>query len=275
MIENWITLRAAPVKPGFTYVLMCDTVTVFEGTLDKSDTLIHDETLEPAVTYTYTAFAQKGKEKSKTVTAMATTMDTTSHDFTIEKFEWSGRGSSILWDVEIIKPNNIWAFGKIHTEDTDRWNGDSTKWITAYNAIHWDGNNWELRWVKSKICGTSTVDYPNLKGALKDTWGVSQQEVFVTGSKAATGTDNVLLHKKNGSWSFLDVPTEIDINDIWGSIDENTGQAYILLPLSFKWDTGEKKLLQLRPDNSIIEEYWPFSDRRLNQFGLGIGTESL
>lgn len=97
-----------------------------------------------------------------------------------------------------------------------------------------------------------------LKGGLSHIWGVSPDNYFITGGK---GT---LLHYYNKKWQFIDIKTEIDINDIWGSMDDATGEPYILLPLSFKWTADDKRLLQLKPDNSISDEKWPNQNRRLN-----------
>ena len=294
--ETWITLQTNPLKKNATYFVLRDTLVVFEGKLDKADTLLHDENLEQATTYIYYAYAQQNGEKSKTVTTAITTMDTTSHDFFIEKFEWGAQSSSQFMDVFIVSPNDIWAVGEIHTEDTDKWNEDSTRWITAYNAVHWDGTKWELKWIPFNLCGgPATTIYPmiistfffdkdtaefvgggsvttkigqnfkmdcsmnsQLRGGMRHLWGLNSNNYFISGGK---GT---LLHYNNNKWQFLNTQTEIDINDIWGAEDGAGGEPYILLPLSYKWDAGEKKLLQLKADNSIIEENWTFQNRRLN-----------
>ena len=45
----------------------------------------------------------------------------------------------MLYDVAIINENNIWAVGEIMIADTSQ-NG-----YTTYNAVHWDGSEWELK----------------------------------------------------------------------------------------------------------------------------------
>ncbi len=62
-----------------------------------------------------------------------------------ETFEFGGGiGSSYLSDVAIINENNIWAVGEIHTDKTDQFDSNGV-WVQPYNAVHWDGNNWELK----------------------------------------------------------------------------------------------------------------------------------
>ena len=71
-------------------------------------------------------------------------MDTTSHNFTFEMITFGGQiGSSVLFDVAIINENNIWAVGEIWIADTSQLG------YTKYNAVHWDGNSWELKRITS------------------------------------------------------------------------------------------------------------------------------
>ena len=84
-------------------------------------------------------------------------MDTTSHNFTFETFTFGGTaGSSILYDVAIINENDIWAVGEIYIADT------SINGYTTYNAVHWDGNQWELKRIMFyTFCGQQSKDsYP-------------------------------------------------------------------------------------------------------------------
>ncbi|MCF8262109.1 MAG: hypothetical protein K9J12_15135, partial [Melioribacteraceae bacterium] len=86
--------------------------------------------LQPSTNYTF--FAQINGIPSNTVNI--TTMDTTSHDFNWQTFTFGdgSGGSSYLNDVAIVDENNIWAVGMIYE------NGEK------YNAVHWDGSEWEL-----------------------------------------------------------------------------------------------------------------------------------
>ncbi|MDZ7767256.1 MAG: hypothetical protein U5K00_23050 [Melioribacteraceae bacterium] len=88
----------------------------------------------PSQSYSYRAVI------NDTVTSEATavTMDTTSHDFTYEIFEFGEHGNSILRDVAIIDENNIWAVGAIYLKDSTGANDSK-----AYNAVHWDGSEWK------------------------------------------------------------------------------------------------------------------------------------
>ncbi len=83
--------------------------------------------------------------------------DTTSHSFTWQTFEFGDDGASpsSLKDVAIINDSDIWAVGSVYLNDST---GQPD--YNAYNAIHWDGNKWELKRITVNFRGnqiTSTT----------------------------------------------------------------------------------------------------------------------
>jgi hypothetical protein len=291
--EAWLKLETSPLESEAVYIVKRDTHFVFNGKLDKSDTLLHDENLLPAHEYNYNAYAVLNGKTSKIVKASLTTMDTTSHDFDWEIFEWGHHSSSCLHDVAIISTEDIWAVGEIHTEDTDCWNEDSTEWISPYNAVHWDGNKWELKWIPFTGCGA--VKYPTIRailafsnddiwfarggslvhfdgnkyyndcrmnsllaGSINKIWGTDSDNLYIVGGEGS------IVHYNGQSWQKIDSGTDLPIQDIWGSYDAETDESYILCPASYKYQLGDKKLLSINSDKSITEENWPFSDRRVH-----------
>ncbi|MBD3223798.1 MAG: glucosyl transferase, partial [Caldithrix sp.] len=180
--EAWLQLSVQPLTSEDRFVVKRDTHWVFRGRLSSQDTIISDLDLKPSTTYGYTAYREAdGQQAGKATTLDITTMDTTSHDFEWEIYEFGadGGGSSVLYDVAIINENDIWAVGEIHTSDTDRWNEDSTKWIKPYNAVHWDGDEWELKRIPF-IGGCSAVDYP----PIKTVWAFSENKILFTNGGA-------------------------------------------------------------------------------------------
>ena len=112
----------------------------------------YEDGLKPNTGYNYTAMFG-----DKKLTASITTLDTTSNNFTWQTFTFGGEaGSGKLSDVAIINENDIWAVGEINIPDTNE-NG-----YTTYNAVHWDGSNWELKKIPSIICGTKSIIYSPL-----------------------------------------------------------------------------------------------------------------
>ena len=78
--------------------------------------------------------------------------DTTSHsiNWIIDEI---GEAGSYLKDVKIISDTSIWAVGAIYLNDSSG-NRDPN----AYNAIHWNGKEFELKRIKFyTICGQGSI----------------------------------------------------------------------------------------------------------------------
>ena len=112
--------------------------------LSTQDSLLYIDSLLPNQTYNFQlsciwnpVFGNQHQVSS--IKQPVTTMDTTSHNFTFQSWTFGTIGSSTLYDVAIINENNIWAVGDIKIADT------SINGYTTYNAVHWDGNDWELK----------------------------------------------------------------------------------------------------------------------------------
>src|SRR5690606_8070722 len=126
------------------------------------DSLLYIDSLLPNQTYSFQVSsiqsAAGGPVSSNELSV--TTLDTTSHNFTWQTFEFGQHSSSILYDVAIIDENNIWAVGEIYLNDSIG-NPDNS----AYNAVHWDGQNWNL--IRLNMFSTcNPINYPPLKAVL-------------------------------------------------------------------------------------------------------------
>ncbi|MBZ0181527.1 MAG: hypothetical protein K8F60_03660 [Melioribacteraceae bacterium] len=136
--EVWIDVKANDQTNKLGSVCLNDE---YRTQLYLKDTLVYLDELLPNKTYTIKLTNQDGIGTQTEFT----TMDTTSHNFTWETFEFGGEGgSSYLRDVAIINENDIWAVGEIHTEETDQFDSNGV-WIQPYNAVHWDGNTFETK----------------------------------------------------------------------------------------------------------------------------------
>lgn len=94
-----------------------------------------------------------------------TTLDTSSHNFNWQTFELGEPltgNSSILYDVDIIDENNIWAVGEIYVIDslgqTDR-----------YNAAIWNGLNWQLQ----------KLNYQGFPPVIHSVFAIDEQDVWL------------------------------------------------------------------------------------------------
>jgi len=305
--ETWITLSSNPLKRTATYIVQRDTTIIFEGRLHSADTLIHDTGLEPATAYSYTAWTRKGGDSSERTTTTATTMDTTSHDFEWEVFEFGGEnGSSVLYDVAIINENDIWAVGEIYTEDT--YTRDSLgNLIKPYNAVHWDGEEWELKRIETNQCGG--VQYPPIKtvfsfsegeilfahfdgsityydgsafindcsliteldGSANKIWGTSKNDFYVVSG------DGLIAHYDGQGWTRIENESHIDLKDIWGIGKEIWACGWLANGQSVLIDVSDDEaelIWQSGLDSEllysgVISTLWAINDRNFFLSGNG------
>ncbi len=215
--------------------------TIINGQLSGKDTLITDNTAEPATSYQYQGVVYRNGEVSDcSETIEVTTLDTTSHEveWTISRFGYIG---SYLRDVCIISEDDIWAVGFIETEET--MHNDT---LDPYNAAHWNGTDWELRRIAPPYLGrtypppltsifafSSTNIWVNASfpiygngynwtlyhledmgiqysGIFQRCWGTSSDNMFFAGTKG------LLINYLNGNWNVVNTNTNRMINGIYG-----------------------------------------------------------
>ena len=219
--------------------------------LSTADTLFYIDSLLPNQSYKILATMQQSNNASNELSV--TTMDTTSHNFIFEMITFGGEiSSSVLYDVAIISENNIWAVGEIWIADT------SSLGYTKYNAVHWDGTNWELKRIYY-YGSCSAVEYPPLmaiwafnesdlvitnggsigwfngtnvildcrinallSGEIKKIWGSSSNDLYIV------GTEGNIAHYNGTNWTKIESNTTLNINDIWGDYNEKTQEWEIL-----------------------------------------------
>ena len=166
--------------------------------------------------------------------------DTTTHNYewTVSQFG-TGAGSSYLYDVFAIAEDDVWAVGKITTNEQDSLGND----LDPYNIIHWDGTDWNLdRVLYSGIAvpgqavfgfnedevyivagstfkwdGTGWTDlnvpFGIFNGNVTKFWGTSSSNLYFVGG------NGTLVHYNGSDWTKIDSGTDMNILDIWGFDD--------------------------------------------------------
>jgi len=210
------------------------------------------------------------------------TPDTTSNNFTFQTFTFgaSNAGSSHLSDVAIVSDSDIWCVGAVYLDSAD-----GAPDPNAYNTVHWNGNKWDLKrifyygncsavrypplrsifvfpdnkivvtnggsigWINGDSVKLDCGANPLLTGAINKIWGTSGNDFYVVGN---TGS---ILHYQNGSWQKIESGTTTAITDIWGS--SNT----ILATVTNEYETGDKKLLQIKDNGTIDSLSWSPNSR--------------
>jgi len=287
--EIFLTVSAKDTLLPAPVTIKRDNTEIMSFYLTKADTTIIDTRLAAGKTYSYKPMVKiNGKEKAGD-TLFATTLDTTSSSFTWQTFTFGEHSSSSLSDVAIISENDIWAVGAIYMNDSTG-NADPN----AYNAVHWDGNEWKLKRIfyygdcsavkypplkaimafsKNNIAITNggsigwfngnTINLdcginPLLNGAINKIWGTSNNNVYVVGSNGS------IAHYNGTSWTKIESGTNLNINDIWGNYDEVADEQDIITVGGNILQGTERVILQITGDEHVQKinptgtEVYPF-----------------
>jgi hypothetical protein len=267
--EAWLNLHVNTTPVNVT--INKNGTALFNLQLTTRDTTLYDSTLSPNQTYTYQAVL--GSTKSNLVTA--TTMDTTSQNWTFQIDTLGGASSSYLQDVSIVNENDIWAVGSIYLYD-------STGAIEQipHNAVHWDGNNWQydkifytdntgsyINTILSLfIFGPNDIWFGNFtqwngikyisvplnilfNSSIVGIWGTSSKDLFVIGNYGN------IAHYDSETWQKIESGTTTTVTDIWG-----TGSS-ILATVSNEYETGDKQLLQINTNGTVSSLNWQPNSR--------------
>ncbi len=244
--------------------------TIYSGKPQSGDTTIYDNGLFPAHSYTYRVYSLfNGTRGNLRAKAELTTMDTTSHNFSWQ-LDTIGTYSSDLYDIAIVNQNDIWAVGEIHTPETDKFDSLGN-WVPPYNAVHWNGQHWELKrfmvpgpgfseiysvfafnhdevWMGQGSArlwnGQQWIIYNSNNGfpgqyRVRKIWGTSFNNLYFVGE----GGNVVSYNGKN--WIRLYSGTDLNIYDIWGGINPKTGETEILA-VATSWPN-------LNPEGAVLK----------------------
>ena len=236
--EAELHLQLYSSQPYNALQLLRDGQTVLSAALSATDTTLRDTALLPAHSYTYqAALFDNGGRSLVSNELTLTTLDTSSHDYvwTINTF---GNFNSSLYDVFAIAEDDVWAVGKIDTGSNQ-----------PFNAIHWDGHNWDLERIYAitslgdtsrgpitAIFAFSTDDIWTFSyagsysyfdgnswisefvdervGSINKIWGNSSSDIYFI------GTNGNITHYNGEIWHNVESGTQLRLTDIWG-LSEN------------------------------------------------------
>ena len=272
--EAWLKLSANNVSLPKGVTLTRDGNSIFNFTLTTRDTTLYDSTLVPNKSYTYQALLSPlGGQSNKVV---ATTLDTTSHNFSWQMFTFGEQSSSVLYDVAIINENDIWAVGEIYTKDSYTYDSLGN-WIDPYNAIHWDGEKWGLKRIYYNYNGSYLWSPIRTIFAFNenDIWfgtnlhwngktyeqpfssvltGWSVNKLFGTSSNDlyAVGNSGNIAHYNGTYWQKIESGTPLNINDIYGSYNNKTNKYEILTVASNILSSLDREIIQINNSQANI-----------------------
>ncbi len=279
--EAWVNIKLQNSKLPIELVLKENDVNFLSTSINSNDTTIIIKNLGPGQTYKIKVESPRIKINSNQIEI--TTLDTTSHNFHWETFSFGEKASSKLIDIAIVNKNNIWAVGEIFTENTYTYDSNGV-WQEPYNAVHWDGLEWELKrilvnsqgeMIYSPLYGVFALPdgeivfsagIPYLPegdiwqlhhlfelgilnendGSVYQIWGSSINNLYFAGNR---GT---IVHYNGNSWNKINSGIDIEIKDIKGDYNELNGEYEILALASGATIASGREILKLSPNNSEI-----------------------
>jgi hypothetical protein len=162
--------------------------------------------------------------------------------------------------------------GELHTPETDQFDSLGN-WISPYNAVHWNGQEWELKrilyqggfWTIESIYafgsndiwfaafvrwnGLDFIDLPIpgilIGHSIDKIWGISSNDLYVVGS------GGLIAHYDGSSWQKLNSGTTLPIQDIWGAKNIKTGKYEIIAIASEKFQNNGKRVLKIENDQVV------------------------
>ena len=303
--EAWLNLKIESIALPIEITLFQGDSLLFTTNINSSDTTLFVDNLLPNQNYSfYSAMSPFSHSILKSNVASVTTMDTTSHNFIWETFEFGEQSNSYFKDVAIINENNIWAVGEIHTNETDQFDSNGV-WVQPYNAVHWDGTTWELKRILVDFHGNmiflslegifafSATDiwlvsslpihgdgekwkiydvreFTNSDLSLSKAWGSSSNDMYFVGRAGS------IAHYNGSSWEKIESGTEVGLLDICG-IKNSTNNGY---EVYFTIADNQGSISKITYNNSIqeinlthvnfIRTIWGLNEKEILVGGVGL-----
>ena len=309
-IEAWIKLTTINLPLPTTVTLTKNNVVGQNIILTHADTLLYIDSLLPNTTYNFHATSIQNPASSISSNLLqVTTLDTTSHNFTFETWTFGEHSTSVLYDVAVINENNIWAVGEIFLNDSLGQPDPH-----AYNAAHWNGNEWEIKKISVEFRGNlitpplegvfafsssdiwlvgslpihgdgndweifdlrTTVD-PNL--SLSKSWGTTSNDIYFVGRAGS------IAHYNGTSWQKIESGTNLNLYDIYGDYSETSGTYEILVAGANRSVSSEKQILKVSNTTTVtplvtegitssIVDIWFKANRKYYVCGAGLFSKN-
>ncbi len=208
-IEAWVKLTTNNLQLPATVNLEQNNSVTQDIILSNADTVIYIDSLLPNKTYSFIAVVSGNEQLDTSNILQATTLDTTSHNFSYQTYELGEPltgNSSILYDVALIDANNIYAVGEIYMLD-------SLGQTDTYGVVHWNGQNWEPIKLYYSIPSVGEFVLSNIRGILY----LSSNEIwFAAGS---------IFRWDGVSQNVQLIFSRLDLSDPNGSIEKLWGNS--------------------------------------------------
>ena len=213
--EAWLKLSANNISLPRNVTITRDGSSLFNFTLTTKDTTLYDSTLTPNKSYTYQALLSPlGGQSNKVV---ATTLDTTSHNFSWQTFTFGdpGAGSSTLNDVAIINDTLAYAVGTIYLNDK---NGNPDP--QPYCLAKWNGKTWSLKKLYYKDKDYQGNEFTSVLSNIRGVFAFNNADIWLAAGSVFhwNGTDSITEFSYHTLTPSGLLP---GINKLWGTSSSN------------------------------------------------------
>jgi hypothetical protein len=250
------------------------------------DTVLLQDSLALHTTYTYRAYRMRDTVViDSSLSLTLTTLDTTSHDFTFQTWQFGQHSSSVFNDVAIIDENNIWAVGEVYPQGAE----------LPFNLARWDGVNWTLSRILFPDCDSSGHEVGTGPHPAQCIFALSSNDIWIASSVSLVhwngqvfqrmclpfgygewgftkmfGWENKLYlvgyggwiaYYNGATWQRVASETMTAIYDVWGG-KNSSAQTVVLCAVSDQFEPGDRRILRINPGGMVDSLQWR-TDRRV------------
>ena len=293
--EVWLDVHLGSAVQPRTVQIWRETCVTGVLTLSAPDTTLVDTALLPGKAYTYHAVRLDGTSVlGSTSVVQAITLDTTSGNFTFAKETLKGSASSILYDVALVNDTLAYAVGQAYGYDSlgqgdpypyclAKWDGQSWRllrlyflnsnrqltmitvpiqgvyafgptdvWLAPGSVFHWNGSDslTELSFNRLTLADRFAT--------VIRLWGSSDSDMF------GVGDAGTIVHYDGTSWRTISSGTTLQLVDIYGATNMQTGQRQILAVGTENYP-GDRAILSI---SSITASLLPTNPIQYELFGV-------
>ncbi|MFH1213864.1 MAG: hypothetical protein V1681_07230 [Candidatus Neomarinimicrobiota bacterium] len=269
------------------FELKQDSMVMISRNLIGKDTVVTISHLKPSTEYRYQLLVLDNDEVvDSSLSVNVTTPEASGDDFTWD-VQTLGDYGSYLRDVWIVDENNIWVVGALVIDDSTalysgqqnynvaKWNGitwnyeligapgitgegifyfsENNIWVVTGIIYHWNGNEWE----RYHLWNMGVLDDDD--GEVTAIWASSPSNIYFVGSNGS------IVHFDGSMFSKMESGTEVDLTDIWGYVDDETGEEHIWAGGNIRYKSPS--IVLYYHNGSWQKIYERYADRSCNLLG--------
>ena len=145
--DAWLYISVQSDYPHPQILLSQNGERINRFTWPGKDTLYRVQDLNIQTEYTYKAILKYPDERQFTSSEIQiVTTDTTDHITAWDDYFLGKTYGGLLWDIEAVNDNDVWAVGYMNYENSTR------------NGARWNGAEWELLEIPVLLWGTTETD---------------------------------------------------------------------------------------------------------------------